>query len=532
MAYPYDFQTGAGNAPNRQVLYTNIREGDDNSAGAVIPVVEIGAGKRNWGGELNSNLCALAQRIVSLEKYVGKNGDKKETTTPTVPTLFKDDNNVDRSLSTGYLRSDGSTPTGYIPEDGDSVLTRLDNAEKQLAYLGRTMTRHGGIKWVSVGDKFTPSNMAINQSILLPEKYTVDGDILLVFIDGKAYTLGVGWSQGSPDVNGESNEIVLLANQVPANKALDIYCMVQGGTFSASHTHPAYASTAALAAYASQSWVNSRLESRVPAAGTNGHVLTLTNGSPSWAAVSALPSGGTSGQVLTMSGTPAAPTWTTFSALPTGGASGNVLTLNGSTPTWSTPASGLPSLTNTGDILGIVNSAATWSSIKSFLPAGGTSGQVLGLSSAVTPALEWKTIGTASSTVTSLSSAPGVGETTRISAGWVEDKFLRNDGNDSTTGVITAEGFNVSSDLRLKAVITPLADTSDLISKLEPVSFEYITTPGVKHYGFIAQHVKGLDPNLITTSSSGYLSIGQSEIIAILVKAVQELQKQVFKLID
>ena len=48
-----------------------------------------------------------------------------------------------------------------------------------------------------------------------------------------------------------------------------------------------------------------------------------------------------------------------------------------------------------------------------------------------------------------------------------------------------------------------------------------------KHYGFIAQDVQKLFPELVKEDGSGYLSVNYVELIPILVNAVQELSAKV-----
>ena len=79
-----------------------------------------------------------------------------------------------------------------------------------------------------------------------------------------------------------------------------------------------------------------------------------------------------------------------------------------------------------------------------------------------------------------------------------------------------------------------LPDYSNLVDVLKPCSFKYKNDKdGRVHTGFIAQDVKedmqslGLDPRgLVEGTEEDYYGLNYSEIIAMLVAKVQDLQKQ------
>jgi hypothetical protein len=83
------------------------------------------------------------------------------------------------------------------------------------------------------------------------------------------------------------------------------------------------------------------------------------------------------------------------------------------------------------------------------------------------------------------------------------------------------------SDRALKENITPIAYGLDTISSLVPVRYKYIESPEY-HLGFIAQDVEGVIPEIVSVDEeTEMLGLSSTEIIAILVKAVQELRQEV-----
>ena len=77
--------------------------------------------------------------------------------------------------------------------------------------------------------------------------------------------------------------------------------------------------------------------------------------------------------------------------------------------------------------------------------------------------------------------------------------------------------------------------SSDIISQLTPVSYtmsqedesEQSVSNNTTHYGFIAQEVQQIAPELVQTDKAGNLSINYLELIPLLVQKVQELSAEV-----
>jgi hypothetical protein len=104
--------------------------------------------------------------------------------------------------------------------------------------------------------------------------------------------------------------------------------------------------------------------------------------------------------------------------------------------------------------------------------------------------------------------------------------YVTNDADDTMNGVLTANGFNVASDRRLKTEIAPVEDSAlAKIMKLQPVEYQYINRPFKKHYGFIAQDLMEVIPEAVSENAEGFLAIDNNQILAVLVKAIQEMNR-------
>lgn len=113
---------------------------------------------------------------------------------------------------------------------------------------------------------------------------------------------------------------------------------------------------------------------------------------------------------------------------------------------------------------------------------------------------------------------------------------------------ILAPQYLTSSDARLKSNVEPLDDLGSMIDRLAPVSYTLshgtsidsgvspasatsVNTPvrekGHLQYGFIAQEVKEIYPDLVYEDENGFMSIDYMGFIPVLVDAIQSLRGQV-----
>jgi hypothetical protein len=118
--------------------------------------------------------------------------------------------------------------------------------------------------------------------------------------------------------------------------------------------------------------------------------------------------------------------------------------------------------------------------------------------------------------------AAGTNQTPRIRATSVAFSF--NPG----TGEVAATDFNSLSDETLKNNIKPIVNAFDVISKLNPVSFNW-NNMDKKSFGFIAQEIEKVLPEIVI-ETQGKKALSYTQIIPFLVEAIQQQQKQIDEL--
>ena len=96
-------------------------------------------------------------------------------------------------------------------------------------------------------------------------------------------------------------------------------------------------------------------------------------------------------------------------------------------------------------------------------------------------------------------------------------------------GAVTSIGAGLLSDESTKNTIEPLENALATLRQLKPVSFyyneEYSSAPERLHHGFIAQEYQKVLPDATYYDESiGKLTIDTSDLIAVLVRAVQQLE--------
>jgi hypothetical protein len=108
---------------------------------------------------------------------------------------------------------------------------------------------------------------------------------------------------------------------------------------------------------------------------------------------------------------------------------------------------------------------------------------------------------------------------------------------------ITCSGiyYNVlqqRSDANLKMDVQPLVnylgtDSLDIISCLKPVKYVYVNDPTkTNRFGFIAQDVSEVCPELVTIDTEGKASLNYMDLIALLTQGIQELYDMLGKVIQ
>lgn len=118
--------------------------------------------------------------------------------------------------------------------------------------------------------------------------------------------------------------------------------------------------------------------------------------------------------------------------------------------------------------------------------------------------------------------------------GWVVTCDTNNafDLSVDINGNFTARG-NVTaySDERLKKDVANIADALSTVKSLRGVSYTRVDT-GQKGVGFIAQELLDKIPEVVHENQEGYLTVAYGNMVALLVEAIKEQQKQIDELRD
>lgn len=96
----------------------------------------------------------------------------------------------------------------------------------------------------------------------------------------------------------------------------------------------------------------------------------------------------------------------------------------------------------------------------------------------------------------------------------------------TSSNTMTAVHFDNVSDISLKQNVNPLYDAINTLNKLNPVSFDWKHSD-TKSYGLIAQEVEQILPSIVHSKQDGTKTVNYIEIIAFLIAAVKDLQRQI-----
>jgi hypothetical protein len=108
----------------------------------------------------------------------------------------------------------------------------------------------------------------------------------------------------------------------------------------------------------------------------------------------------------------------------------------------------------------------------------------------------------------------------------------------ANNGWIYASGdvvADLTSDKRLKDNITLISNPIEKIQKIGGYEFDWIPTEDIHSYeghdvGVIAQEIEEVLPELVTTRDNGYKAVKYEKIVALLIEAIKEQQKQIEEL--
>lgn len=101
---------------------------------------------------------------------------------------------------------------------------------------------------------------------------------------------------------------------------------------------------------------------------------------------------------------------------------------------------------------------------------------------------------------------------------------------------ISCQSLTETSDATLKTNVSPIDNALALVQQLEGVRFDWKQhehhsvpppTSPPSHVGFLAQQVRDVVPEVVTTNNNGTLSVSYTNLVAVLVEAVKELSAKV-----
>lgn len=99
-------------------------------------------------------------------------------------------------------------------------------------------------------------------------------------------------------------------------------------------------------------------------------------------------------------------------------------------------------------------------------------------------------------------------------------------GNINSSNTVFAVHFDNVSDISLKENIQQINNSIDIINQFNPVSFQWKTNKNIS-YGLIAQEIEKILPSIVNEKADGTKTINYIEIIAFLIAAIKEQQKQI-----
>jgi hypothetical protein len=123
-----------------------------------------------------------------------------------------------------------------------------------------------------------------------------------------------------------------------------------------------------------------------------------------------------------------------------------------------------------------------------------------------------------------------IAENGRVGIGTVNPSYKLD-----VTGIAHATSFPSSSDKRFKKSIKPLKNVLDKISQLQGIRFEWNKfyesmgrSTGSPEYGFIAQNVKEVFPELVSTwGDKDYLAVDYSRFAPVLLEGIKALNEKI-----
>ena len=93
--------------------------------------------------------------------------------------------------------------------------------------------------------------------------------------------------------------------------------------------------------------------------------------------------------------------------------------------------------------------------------------------------------------------------------------------------------INNPSDINLKNSVEQIKTDANILKNLNPVSFTFKDDDqNKKHFGFIAQELEILYPELVSNNEGGFKTVNYIEMIPILLSQMKNMQEEIDKLKD
>jgi hypothetical protein len=95
-----------------------------------------------------------------------------------------------------------------------------------------------------------------------------------------------------------------------------------------------------------------------------------------------------------------------------------------------------------------------------------------------------------------------------------------------SSGTLNATDFNSLSDANRKKDVETLQSPIDIVNQLRGVSFKWKDTDQ-SAIGVIAQEIEKIIPEVVVTSENGDKSVAYGNIVAFLIEAIKEQQREI-----
>lgn len=120
------------------------------------------------------------------------------------------------------------------------------------------------------------------------------------------------------------------------------------------------------------------------------------------------------------------------------------------------------------------------------------------------------------------------------------NEIMARNGSSASTLYLQHEGGNVhvngalvhSSDARMKESVEPLEAGLDEVLRLRPVSYEWIGRDDGRRVGLVAQDVREVIEDVVHEGDEGTLGIAYSDLVPLLIRAIQDQQAEIDELRD